>query len=725
MRAFLCHSSKDSKFVIEAAKHLKRSLDGDVFYFEEHQRSDESFIDVIDKELKNCQIVIIFVGKSFTEWQKKETTAAINLKVNSKEPRHIITVLLPEAEGLPLTMLSDYQTIPAKETTPKEAYRVAKEIIVEKLEEPWLSADDLPLNPNLFSYEKDIIEHFVNKAQLERQIAATASELETEEAGTERHEQLQKQYDSLWEKYEAVQEKQLNGCPAEWPEVVYWEGPRRKNEVSEGDIGTFRPLGAKVIPAALSKYHHLGESEEGNGICMMSQNLCFPEAGPREMLLYPAPGRNLQVAVLISGGIAPGINAVIDGITQRHYMYAAAHNYQVDIWGFKNGFHAFDNLQKAQCMLTTEKHKLITDLGTVTSDHVSEGGSILGTSRVEALIDVATRGRELERIVRRLYDRDIDILYIIGGDGSMKAAHAIWSLAREYAENERPDRKLSVVAIPKTMDNDVLWVWQTFGFLSAVERARGVIENLATEAKSNPRLGVIQLFGSDSGFVVSHAVLASRTGICDAALIPEIAFSMRSLATYLKKKMCKRGERIPYGLIVMAETAIPTDAMDYVDGNSESYVDIGLSEDEKETIREFDEIRKRGEHIQGQTNDALRTAGLKIVSRGLHELLPSQDIKSGFRVEPDWQKLRVFTNEPRHLLRAIPPSCSDIIFAHRLGTLAVDNAMAGYTDFMVSQWLTEYVLIPLKLVVMGRKRIPETGIFWKSVLAKTDQDDLA
>jgi hypothetical protein len=59
--------------------------------------------------------------------------------------------------------------------------------------------------------------------------------------------------------------------------------------------------------------------------------------------------------------------------------------------------------------------------------------------------------------------------------------------------------------------------------------------------------------------------------------------------------------------------------------------------------------------------------------------------------------------------------------AQRLGILAVDNAMAGYTDFMISNWLTEFVLVPLQLVVLGRKRIPEQGIFWKSVLAKTRQ----
>jgi 6-phosphofructokinase len=69
----------------------------------------------------------------------------------------------------------------------------------------------------------------------------------------------------------------------------------------------------------------------------------------------------------------------------------------------------------------------------------------------------------------------------------------------------------------------------------------------------------------------------------------------------------------------------------------------------------------------------------------------------------------------------MPPSCLDIIIGNRLGTLAVDNALAGYTDFMISQWLTEYVLVPLELVVLGRKRIPESGIFWKTVLAKTGQ----
>jgi len=273
------------------------------------------------------------------------------------------------------------------------------------------------------------------------------------------------------------------------------------------------------------------------------------------------------------------------------------------------------------------------------------------------------------------------------------------------------------------MDNDILWMWQSFGFLSAVEKAREIIEHLGTEVRSNPRLCVLQLFGSDSGFVVSHAVLASPTGLCDAALIPEVDFSMEGLARWMKKQMHDRYKRIPHGLIVMAETAIPTDALKYVDFKPEDaeVFDVGLTQNEKDNIRKYVTLRDCKWHIEGQTSDDLRTAGLKIVSKGLPMLLPRVDAMLGDAVMPDWNSMRVFTNEPRHILRAIRPSCSDVIIGHRLGTLAVDNAIAGYSDFMISQWLTEYVLIPLQLVVLGRKRIPPKGIFWTSVRAKTGQ----
>ena len=125
----------------------------------------------------------------------------------------------------------------------------------------------------------------------------------------------------------------------------------------------------------------------------------------------------------------------------------------------------------------------------------------------------------------------------------------------------------------------------------------------------------------------------------------------------------------------------------------------------------------RGRRVHGQTPDELRRGGLRVIV----DVLQSDIRNPNLMPDEYWRHYRVFTSEPRHLIRAIPPSVSDVVFGHRLGTLAVDNAMAGDTDFMVSQWLTEYVVVPLPLVVLGRKRVPQHGIFWKSVLGNTGQ----
>jgi 6-phosphofructokinase 1 len=717
MKAFLCHAGEDAEFVIEVAKHLKHSLDT-VYYYEAHQRSNQSFIQTINEALEDCQVMVVFVGETFTNWQGAEVDAVFE----PNPDRHFFTILLKGQDRLPtrLKMLQRHPRARVDQDKPveEEAYRIAR-WIVHMLERSWRSDDDLPLNPHLFDYEKDTIEFFINKARLEAKIGRVRSELSAQIENGLDTKDLEAQLEQLYEEYEPIRQKQLQGCPVTWPQVTRWTDGLTENKLDEWDVGNFRPVDAQVVAAALSRYHHPDQET-----CMLREKLCFPEAGPRQDIAYPRRGQNLNVAVIVSGGIAPGINSVIAAITQRHQTYADKHEYNVHVYGLKNGFQAFDNLGEALCRLTVDQDGVVPARGgryaLEVLGHTNEGGSILGTSRYEALMDIESRQQRLEHIVQMLLTLPIDILYVIGGDGSMKAAHAIWSFANRRAEDGNADRRLSVVAIPKTMDNDILWVWQSFGFLSAVERAREVIEHLGTEVRSNPRLGVVQLFGSDSGFVVSHAVLASRTGICDAALIPEADFSMAKLASYMKDKMCTRERertpsgRIPYGFVVLAETAIPTDAMDYVNDP-----EIGLTDEEKLAVLNFNRLRANEERIQGQTDDALRTAGLRIVSRGLKKLLPSIAMQAP--VQPDWSKLRVFTNEPRHLLRATAPSSSDMITAQRLGMLAVDNALAGYTDFMISQWLTEYVLVPLKLAVLGRKRIPKSGIFWKSVLAKTGQ----
>jgi 6-phosphofructokinase 1 len=694
MRAFLCHSSEHSNFVVAVAKCLnkvKKVLDGGVFCYEDGQNRDASFVEKINRELAECEAIVIFAGSELKEWQKREVNAALAMGGGMPPKRFVVcqvgTQTLPE--GLELVGDAPRIFLPNNELVASEAKAVASQIVnsLKTLTEPTgMGPDGLPVNPHLFSYEKDIISHFTECAQLQYEGRPLPEKLKS---------------------------KQKGGCPKRWPRVPRWTKP------GQVKTGTDR----QVVAAALSQFHHPVCVDDCVRGCMVQEGPSFLEAVRRKQgsLYFPNGPAGLNVGIVVSGGIAPGINAVIDGIVQRQELYATEGKYagHLQIVGLRNGFLAFDDLARASCRLS----------GVMSAEHATEGGSFLGTSRDAALFGVFGEKKRLARlksIVKKLRDNNYDILYVIGGDGSMKAAHALWVEAEKQWAAEGGQR-LSVVAVPKTMDNDVLWVWQAFGFMSAVEKGREIIEQIGTEVASNPRLYVVQLFGSDSGFVVSHAVLASKGRLCDVALIPEIDFSMPKLADRMRTKIRERMQPpraenpwalLPGGMVVMAETAIPKDALEYVDDEQ-----IGLSAGEKEQIRKYCRMRDNGKRIQGQTDENLRSAGLKIVSRGVANLLQRTDPDEVVG-DPVWRNLRVFTNEPRHQLRAIPPSCTDIIFGNRLGTLAVDNAMAGYTDFMISQWLTEYVLVPLQLVVLGRKRIPKEGMFWQSVMAKTGQDSL-
>lgn len=681
--AFLCHSSRQSKFVIEVGKFLRKSLK-EIFLYEEHQR-ERNFIRTINRKLVGSNVMIIFIDEpELKKWQLTEIDYAIDnytkteyIVINVIKKDLKLEAILPTLTGAPKITIPEFEISIAKDTAFK---------ILEKLNLRFEGEDGLPYNPQLFSYEKDILKYFKDKIILERKI-----------------KNCETLTDEDYKKLDMMRDYTLKGCPSDWVYI----STRHDSDTAEDDrrevnkdiqqiIGNFRPESAQI-------------SVDARIDCDYESSLYFLEAGPRQRHYFPLEENNIRIAIMVSGGIAPGINSVIDGITQRHELYAKKGKYEVEIFGLINGFFAFEDIIGSRRQINRF----------TTREEVNQGGSMLGTSRVEELIDGKDRVAKLKGIIEQLRVSRIDILYIIGGEGSMRAAHALHSIAQN---DENGERKLSVVAIPKTMDNDILWMWQSFGFVSAVERAREVIENLATEVKSNPRLCIVQLFGSNSGFIVSHAVLASKVGSCDAALIPEEDFSMKWLKECITERIIDRHKndinlKIPFGLIVMSETAIPTDAEHFFGIKS-----IGLTKDEKSAVRFFLKHKKDKLGFQGKTSDHLRSAGLKIIEKGLEYLFmqDSKNLKANYDFIK-WGKLRVFTNEPRHLLRSAAPSTLDIINGSRLGTLAVDNAMAGYTDFMISQWLTEFVLVPLKLVTLGRKQIPSEGIFWKSVLAKTGQ----
>jgi 6-phosphofructokinase 1 len=666
MRVFLSYhfDPEDEIFVHEVHYFLRKHPGLDTFYWSQHGKGDDFRVEIA-RELQSSEAIIIFAGKEAGETQLQE----VSLYGARPDSRRILVQLagsVPTPLALEAARMdpirADRPGASDASETRKSAVECARAII-QRLSLTWLPDDGIPLGYP-FAYEKDIIEEY-----------------------------LKGNGHASWEKV-------AEGCPSAWPNVehlpTYYNNPLDPDE-----IGNFRDDTARIIVDS-----RLRTNDNVPGLPLL-------EARPRARLRYPdwdIQPSYLGVGILVSGGIAPGINAVIDGIVKRHTLYAEGLRndfpYELNIKGFAEGFRGFFHAGVQSKRLTVS----------MVEPFAEHGGSLLGTSRPEELLgsDPKQRAEYRRRIVTRLCDHPaerVHILYVIGGDGSMRAAHALQRTADEMG------RDLAVVGIPKTMDNDILWIWQSFGFLSAVEKAREVILNMHTEVASNPRLGIIQLFGSDSGFVASHAAYSTA---CDLVLIPEDPLTMDQIFQHVSRRLQDRlnGQTSPFGLVVMAETALPEDAGDYIHDP-----DVHLSDSEKAAVTMF---LKQGRRVTGQTPDELRTAGLKMVARLLQKRIRGlQTPRPRGAVVPNvgsyWRDYRVVTNEPRHLIRSIRPSVSDVIFGERLGTLAVDNAMAGYRDFVVSQWLTEFVLVPLDLIVLGRKRVPIDGIFWKSVRAKTGQ----
>lgn len=436
-----------------------------------------------------------------------------------------------------------------------------------------------------------------------------------------------------------------------------------RNPHDEQVLGRFRHSEARKIATADMS---LIEEYRSNGLKIPS----FLEAGPRKSLLHN-PSKT-RAAIVTTGGLCPGLHRVIHSIVTRHHSYGT--NY---IFGIYDSF-------RGLCHLADNIVELST---TMTEEWLDSGGSRLGSVRYyhNGKKDKANTQQMVTNISENLKNHRIDILYVIGGDGSLKVAHEIAKM--------NPNR--SIVGIPKTMDNDILWVWQSFGFRTAVEEATHFVNTLHSEAASTRRVCLIELFGAESGFVAANATLAS--GHVDLVLIPEVFSGMGAadIQTYMDEcieyidasvKGTVQGRERPvekrhniHAVIVMAE------------GVGTILAEMGMS--------------IRGKKIKDKANF------IKV----FRDLIQTE-VK-----DTQGEPMDVFENQPRHNIRAVSANPQDQIFCERLGASAVDNALAGYTDFMISQWLTEFVLVPLELVGTGQKGIPLNGTFWKQVINSTGQ----
>src|ERR1051325_8593444 len=248
--------------------------------------------------------------------------------------------------------------------------------------------------------------------------------------------------------------------------------------------------------------------------------LKFELAGPRAKLFFNA--KQTCAAIVTCGGLCPGLNNVIRSLfLELHYGYGVR-----EVLGFRGGYSGLD----PDCGVEPVK---------ITPQFVDgihqKGGTILGTSR--GPVDTC-------RAVDNLIARGVNILFTIGGDGTQRGANDL------YQEARKRGHPMSVVGVPKTIDNDVGFVSRTFGFFSAVEEAQRVLDCAHTEARSVlGGIGLVKLMGRHAGFITAGAVVASQD--VNFALIPEVPFRLEGFLAALKERM----EQKSHAVIAVAEGA--------------------------------------------------------------------------------------------------------------------------------------------------------------------------
>src|SRR5271165_3336593 len=263
--------------------------------------------------------------------------------------------------------------------------------------------------------------------------------------------------------------------------------------------------------------HKCGPDHE----CM--DELTFEEAGPREAIFFDP--EQTTAAVVTCGGLSPGLNNVL-----RSVYSELAYNYLVPrVVGVRNGYMGLN---------PTSGLKLV-ELTTGFMENIHYlGGTVLGSSRGHQDPSIIVDTLERERI---------DILFCVGGDGTQRGASAI---CQEVA---RRGLFKSVVGIPKTIDNDINFVFTSFGYNTALEKAEEVLRGAHVEARGAPNgIGLVKLMGRNAGFIAAGAALASQDA--NFVLIPEVPFHLDGedgFLAVLERRILGKN----HALVVVAEGA--------------------------------------------------------------------------------------------------------------------------------------------------------------------------
>ena len=373
----------------------------------------------------------------------------------------------------------------------------------------------------------------------------------------------------------------------------------------------------------------------------------FECGGPRQMIFHdPAWSR---AAILTAGGLCPGLNEVIKFLTQTLLL-----DYRVPVvYGIRYGYRGLDPAYGLSPLeLTPEAVDAIHE----------QGGSILGSSRGQVPAPV---------IVDTLVRMNINMLFCIGGDGTSRGAHDI---ALEIA---RRHLRISVIAVPKTIDNDINFIDKTFGFTTAVLQAGPFISCAHNEARGAYNgIGLVKVMGRDSGFIAAYTALSNP--FVNYCLVPEQPFTLlgtgrRALLPNLEARLAQKH----HAVILVAEGA--------------------------------------GQELFRKNTERHDASGNK-----LHDdigLLLKQEITRYFKEKKIEINLKYF--DPGYAIRSVKAEGEDAVFCALLAANAVHAAISGRTDMMIGHWSGQFTHVPLVLATSGRKKIELDSTLWSNVQAIT------
>lgn len=375
-------------------------------------------------------------------------------------------------------------------------------------------------------------------------------------------------------------------------------------------------------------------------------DLAFEVAGPRERLFFDPAATT--AAILTAGGLCPGLNNVIRSVTmQLYYGYGVRR-----VLGVRHGYRG----------LNPGADPPVREL---TPDSVSDihklGGTFLGTSRGPG---------DLAGMVATLRERRVNILFTLGGDGTQRGAMALGE------EAKRQGYPIAIVGIPKTIDNDIPYVYRTFGYLTAVEKAKEVIDAAHAEARSAYRgIGLVKVMGRAAGFIAAGATVTSQ--VVNFCLAPEVPFALEGEGCLLDE-LGRRMDRKGHAVIVVAEGAgqdlLPDTGKRDASGNK-VFGDIGAY------------LRDR---IRQHFNELGKPVDLKYI-------------------------------DPSYIIRGAPANSSDAAVCDLFARNAVHAAMAGKTNVVVGMWHGIYTHVPMRLAASTKRQLTEDGELWQAVLKTTGQ----